>query len=124
MGKQGGAPPSRSIYPRNAKSKSGYMNDPSKNATSRSNLKNINKSDRNKSISGGRKEDVMMLLDHEKALKIDNSSETRFTLPSSPNNVNVVVETARRQAAAHDKVIRNLNNKNGIMDTRSEMELL
>jgi hypothetical protein len=114
MGKQTANPISRSIYPRNAKAKSGYMTDPSKNATSRQNLKASSKFNKHRKFGSSVVTDVMLTLDREEVRSIDNSDETRFTLPNSPNNVNVVVEAARRSSNAHNEVIKTLKAKSGI----------
>ena len=125
MGKQTANPISRSIYPRNAKTKSGYMTDPTKNATSKSNLKAMAKFDKHRKF-GNSVQDVMLTLDHEEVKRVDNSDETRFTLPNSPHNLNVVVETAKRSNNAHNAVVKSLQAKNGIKKVSSStaMEVL
>lgn len=125
MGKSDGTP-SRSVYVRNAKTKSGYMTDPKKDANSKQNLKASAKLNKDRSKFGNSVEDVMMTLDHETVKKIDNSDEKRFTLPNSPKNINVVVETARRSSDAHGAVIESLKIKNGIKKVSSSnaMEVL
>jgi len=126
MGKQQVNPISRSIYPRNAKTKSGYMTDPSKNATSKKNLKTSAKFNKHRKFGNSSTVDVMLTLDREDIKKIDNSDETRFTLPNSPNNVNVVAATARRSSDAHSEVVKSLKAKNGLkkISSSSAMEVL
>ena len=125
MGKERAAPISRSIYPRNAKTKSGYMTDPNKSATSKKQLKDSAKFNKHRDF-GKSVPDVMLTLDKEQIKEIDNSNETRFTLPNSPNNVNVAVETARRSSNAHKEVIDTIKKKNGLKKVSSStaMEII
>ena len=103
---------SRSIYPRNARAKSGKMTNASDGGRKKYDPVKNEKKNHVKSKPSA----VNVLTDLEimeeqviKKMKTLNAAENRFTIPSSPNNVNVVVSTIRRQRSAHSEVMKNIS---------------
>ena len=118
---------SRSVYPRNAKSKSGYMTDPSKDATSREQLKNGAKFNKLRKVSS--KTDIAATIadlprETLPTVAIPASNESRFTLPNSPTNVNLAAEVTKRQVEKHNQLMRDLKGLGGATVQAPELEVL
>lgn len=101
---------SRSVYHRNAKAKSGLMTNPKdygKQRKERINNRKIASQRTTKTLSDGLQS--LKMVDTEKPSPPPLSNETRFTIPNSPNNVNIVVAHAKRAQDVHSQVMKKLN---------------
>lgn len=103
---------SRSIYHRNAKARSGLMTNPKDYGKQRKTAKFPGRSGQyrpSKTLADGLETLKMIDATDKPAPVLNNVAETRFTIPNSPNNVNIVLEVAKRQTEAHAQVMKKLD---------------
>jgi len=115
---------SRSIYPRNAKTRSGLMTNPKDNSNRRTNDTNL-KFDKKRHLTlkpmSNNALTELEVMEEQATKKLLNKKENRFTLPaSSPNNVNVIVSTIQRQRSNHNELMKTLSHK----ESSGDMEIL
>ena len=103
---------SRSMFTRNAKTKSGLMTNPKNYSKQRKE----NNPRSTKTYGNARHSDATTMTTiyasgSPMSIDMNTSGETRFTLPCNQKNVNIEVETARRQMQIHHQVMKCISPK-------------